>query len=106
MEGHSPGPRYVLRPIPLARRIRNAILAMVGFGGAAVVIGAYQAANGILRDDWIYPAGVAAIGVIGAALALMEKAWPEPSAAALEAQHQEKEPAKGGKDGSLGTPTQ
>jgi hypothetical protein len=79
---------------------------VAAFGGAAVVIVANLAANGILRDYWMYPAGMAAIGVIGAALALMEKAWPEPSAAALEAQHRDKVAAKGGKDGSLGTPTQ
>ena len=106
MEGHSSEPRYLLRPVPLARRIRNAIVAVAAFGGAAAVIGNYQAANGMLRDYWMYPAGMAAIGVVGAVLALMEKAWPEPSATTLEAQHQAKESAKDGKDGSLGTPTQ
>ena len=72
--------------MPLVRRIRNAIVAVAAFGGVAVVIASYQAAHGTLRDYLMYPAAMAAIGVIAAALALMEKAWPEPTATALEAQ--------------------
>jgi hypothetical protein len=95
-------PRYVLRPVALARRIRSAIIAVGAFGSTAILIASYQAANGSLREHWIYPAGVAAIGVICAVLALMEKAWPEP-VARVEEVREKQEAASNGKDHTFPT---